>query len=309
MAVYSIEPTRENLIGTFCRDDAPILTIDAGDTVVYRTLDAGWNLGGGAYPRPQFTPRDSERDGGHAMCGPIAIRGAKPGMTLGVRIDEIRTGTWGWTISGGRNHPVNERFGIEDNVHEIVWTLDPDQLTAASTAGHRVALRPFMGVMGMPPDEPGRLSTAPPRATGGNLDCKELVVGSTLYLPIAVEGGLFSVGDGHGAQGDGEVSVTAIECPMERVALTFTLQENMPIRFPRAETPAGWLTLGVHEDLKEAMYLALEEMLALMQEQFGFGFQEALALASVTVDLRVTQIVNGVRGVHAVLPHGAIQKV
>lgn len=310
MATYQIEPTRENLIGTFCRDDKPILTVDPGDTVIYRTLDAGWNVAGGAYPRPQFEPRDPTRDNGHAMCGPIAIRGAKPGMTLGVHIREIRTGTWGWTAAGGWDHPVNQRFGLVGKpTHEIVWTLDPDALTATSAAGHRLGLRPFMGVMGMPPDEPGRHSTAPPRVTGGNLDCKELVAGSTLYLPIAVEGGLFCVGDGHGRQGDGEVSVIAIECPMERVVLTFTLPNEMPLKMPHAWTPAGWVTMGLHEDLNEAMYLALEGMLDLMQEQFGYERQEALALASLTVDLRITQIVNGVRGVHAVLPHGTIQKV
>lgn len=128
-----------------------------------------------------------------------------------------------------------------------------------------------------------------------------------LYLPVEVPGGLFCIGDGHAAQGDGEVCVTAIECPMERVEITFSLHKDMPIRYPRANTPAGWLTLGLHEDLNEATYLALEEMLDLMREQYGYERREALAIASLTVDLRITQIVNGVRGVHAVLPHGAIR--
>jgi acetamidase/formamidase len=189
---------------------------------------------------------------------------------------------------------------------DLDWTLDPDANIGVSDRGQRIALRPFLGVMGMPTDEPGIHSTAPPRVTGGNLDCKELVTGSTLYLPIAVSGGLFSAGDGHAVQGDGEVCVTAIECPMERAELTFSLLDDMPIKTPCADTPAGWLTMGLHEDLNEATYRALEAMLDTMQARFCYTRIEALAIASLTVDLRITQIVNGVRGVHALLPHGVL---
>lgn len=229
-------------------------------------------------------------------------------MTLGVHIGAIRTGTWGWTVAGAWSHPVNDRLGLSHAPgYKLDWILDPDTLIGTSQFGHIIALRPFLGVMGMPTDEPGSLPTSPPRRTGGNLDCKELVSGSVLYLPIEVAGGLFCIGDGHAAQGDGEVCVTAIECPMERVEITFSLHDDMPLRYPRANTPAGWLTFGLHEDLNEATYLALEGMLELLGEQYGYGRQEALAIASLTADFRITQIVNGVRGVHAVLPHGAIR--
>lgn len=305
MAIHMLEPERKTLTGTFSSDALAVLSVDPGDTVIYRTLDAGWHTNGDG---ARFAPRDPMRDDGHAMCGPIAVRGAEPGMTLGVHIGDIRPGTWGWTVAGAWPHPVNERLGLSDAPEYMLrWTLDPDAGIGTSQFGHVLALRPFLGVMGMPTDEPGILSTAPPRRTGGNLDCKELVSGSVLYLPIEVSGGLFCLGDGHAAQGDGEVSVTAIECPMERVEITFSLHDDMPIKFPRANTPIGWLTLGLHEDLNEAAYLALEEMLDLMQTQYGYARQEALAIASLTVDLRITQIVNGVRGVHAVLPHGAIR--
>jgi len=180
-------------------------------------------------------------------------------------------------------------------------------MTARNEKGHRIALRPFMGVMGMPPDELGIHSTAPPRPCGGNMDCKELIAGSTLYLPIPVEGALFSVGDGHAAQGDGEVCTTGVECPMERVELTFRLREDLSITNPRARTAAGWLTLGFSPDLNEAAFLATEGMLQLMGEQFALPRAEALALASLVVDLRITQVCNGTRGVHALLPHGALQ--
>ncbi len=308
MAIHHILPERRTLIGTFSRNDPPVLTIEPGDTIFYRTLDAAWGVGDSGSSLTRFEPRDPARDSGHALCGPIAVKGAEPGMTLGIQIGAIRTGTWGWTVAGGWPHPVNSRLGIAGgDEYRLAWTLDQDALIATSRSGHRIALRPFMGVMGMPPDAAGRHSTAPPRRTGGNLDCKELVTGSTLYLPIEVTGGLFCVGDGHGAQGDGEVAVTALECPMEHVELTFSLHQDMPLKAPSADTPNGWVSFGLHEDLNEATYLALEGMLELMESRFGYDRREALAIASLTVDLRITQIVNGVRGVHAVLPHGAIR--
>lgn len=312
MAYYEVKPTPETLHGTYSREFPPILTIHSGDTVCFSTLDSRWHLEppfGGAQPRT-FHPRDPQRDAGHALIGPIAIRGAKPGMTLAVRVDDIRVGTWGWTTAGGSDWAVNRLLGLDDPPMAVLaWELDPDALIGRNSLGHEVKLRPFMGQMGMPPNEPGLHSTRPPRFCGGNLDCKELVVGSTLYLPIPVEGGLFSVGDGHALQADGEVAGVAIECPMERVELTFFLEPDLQLAMPRAHTPAGWVTMGLHEDLHEAMMLALDGMLDLMEELYGLKRKEALALASVVVDFRITQVVNGgVHGVHALLPHGALRR-
>lgn len=311
MATWTIDPTRANLHGFFSRELPQVLTIESGDTVTYQTLDAAWNVlpASSTEEGPiKFAELDREVDKGHCLSGPIAIRGAEPGMTLEVRIDEVRVGPRGWTSSGGWAHRVHQRLGISEGPEAThFWRLDPDRLVGRNQFGHEVRLRPFMGVMGMPPDEPGRHPTPPPRRTGGNLDCKELVAGSSLFLPIEVPGGLFSVGDGHAAQGDGEVCVTAIECPMERVVLTFILHPEMRINMPRARTAEGWLGLGVHEDLHEATFLALEEILDLMEGLFQTDRRNALALASVVVDVRVTQIVNGVQGVHAVLPHGAVR--
>jgi acetamidase/formamidase len=228
-------------------------------------------------------------------------------MVLGVRIDEVRPGSFGRTDAGGWSSETNDRLGVTQEGITLAWSLDPDTLTGRNQLGHTIALHPFMGVMGMPPAEPGIHPTAPPRSTGGNIDCKELVAGSTLYLPIEVPGALFSVGDGHAAQGDGEVCTTAIECPMERVTLTFSLHDGPPPRAPRADTPAGWVTLGFHKDLQEATMLALEAMLDLIMEQYNLSRLDALGMASLVVDMHITQIVNGVRGVHAILPHGAIK--
>jgi len=173
--------------------------------------------------------------------------------------------------------------------------------------GATVALAPFLGVLGMPPPEPGVHSTGPPRRWGGNIDCKELLAGTTLFLPVAVDGALFSAGDGHARQGDGEVSGTAIECPLDRAQLTLTLRDDMALETPRAVTPAAWITFGFDEDLDEAAGAATEAMLDLIMLELGVGRREALALASVVVDLRVTQVVNGVKGVHAVLARDAIR--
>ncbi len=307
MATHHIEPTRESLHGIFSRDFAPILTIDAGDTVVYRTLDAGWGLEGPELPRKHFEDFEPTRRGnGHALCGPIAVRGARPGMMLEAQLVKIVPGAWGWSLAGGWDSWINTRLGVAQDEYRHNWRLDAGKMIGRNQFGHSIKLRPFMGVMGLAPVEPARAPTFPPRNEGGNIDCKELSAGSSLFLPIAVEGGLFSVGDGHAVQGDGEISGVAIECPMDRVEIVFRLHEKLPIETPHARVPGAWITFGFHEDLNEATLLALEAMISLMESMLKLGKRDAIALASLCVDLRITQIVNGVRGVHAVLPDSAI---
>jgi acetamidase/formamidase len=304
MARHTIEPERSTVHGHFSKDLPPILEINPGDTVRFRTLEAGWSLEpppGAGTERRFIEPRVEGKDDGHCLCGPVAIKGAQAGMCLEIKIEKIVPGTWGWSGAGGHSDLAIEEQGWQP----YLWQLNAETMTGEDDDGHRVALRPFMGVMGMPPAEAGDHGTGPPRTCGGNLDCKELVPGTQLFLPVAVAGGLFSVGDGHAVQGDGEVSGVAIECPMECVELTFHLHD-MRLSTPRARTAQGWMTLGLDKDLNEATRLALSGMLDLMVEQHGMGRKEALALASLVVDLRITQIVNGTRGVHAVLPDGAL---
>ncbi|KYP79269.1 acetamidase/formamidase family protein [Ferroacidibacillus organovorans] len=306
MTIHTLEPKQGTVHGHFSVDLPPVLTISSGDTVRFKTLDAGFGLEPFSEDgtRRRFEPNEL----GHALCGPVAIEGAEPGKTLEVRVNHIRPGLWGYTRAGGFDHPVNRRLGLVDAATCLLnWTIDPERMMATSQFGHRVALRPFMGLMGMPPAEVGKHPTHPPRFCGGNIDCKELIAGSSLFLPIAVAGGLFSVGDGHGVQGNGEVAVPALECPMDEVDLTFIVHDEMRLSMPRAKTPTHWISFGFHEDLNEATMMALDGMLDLMQEQFGYSRAEALALASLVVDLQVTQIVNGVKGVHAMLAHGALR--
>jgi acetamidase/formamidase len=301
---HEIPLERGTLHGHFSRDLTPVLTIESGDTVAFSCLDSGWHVA----PGKTFEPRDEKLDEGHALVGPIEVRGARAGQTLAVRIDEVRVGPFGATVAGGWSTPLNDRLGMSEGETLVLhWNLDAERGIGRDPHGRMVELRPFPGVLGMPPPEPGIHATAPPRRWGGNIDCKELVAGTTLFLPISVDGALFSAGDGHARQGDGEVSQTAIECPLDRLELTLSVEDRPDLSTPIAWTPDAWLTFGFDEDLDEAAAAATDAMLELMRRELDLERADALALASVVVDLRVTQLVNGVRGVHAVLHHDAIR--
>ncbi len=278
--IHELPLERRSLHGHFSRDLPPVVTIDAGDTVAFATPNAGWMLD----RTTEFGPRSSPEDDGHALAGPIEIRGARAGATLVVGIDEVTPGPWGATFT--------------EPPHRIDWDLDG--VHGRASTGQVVTLRPFLGVMGMPPVGHGVHSTIPPRPQGGNIDCKELVAGTTLYLPIPVDGALFSAGDGHALQGDGEVSGTAIECPSS-ARLTLDLCDDLPIDWPCARIGGAWLTFGFDAELSLAAKKAVDGMVALMGRVHGLAADDALALASVVVDLRVTQVVNEQLGVHAEL--------
>jgi acetamidase/formamidase len=277
--VIPLEP--RTVRGFFSPDYEPVASVAPGGSVVFQALMSGW--------RWEWEDRwDSPEGAGHALTGPIEVRGARAGQTLAVRIDEVAPHTWGVTSAEGEAH---------------LWRLDGDTWALGA---RRVRSAPFLGVIGMPPPEPGEHSTIPPRRSGGNIDCKLLVAGSTLYLPVPVDGALLLAGDGHGAQGDGEVSGTAIECPLERVTLTLDVSD-LELRSPIARTADAWLAFGFDQDLDRAAEQATETILDLMERELGTSRREALALASVAVDLHVTQVVNEHKGVHALLRDGAIR--
>jgi len=309
--LHEIPLERRTLHGHFSRELEPVAEVFSGDVIRFSTLDAGWGL---EPPHPdgserrRFEPLDPELDSGHPLIGPVAVRNARAGMTLEVEIEEVRVGSFGLTVAGGWSTFLNDRLGVgEGESRVLAWELDADAAVGRDRDGREVALAPFLGVLGMPPPEPGTHPTGPPRAWGGNLDCKELVAGTTLLLPIPVDGALFSAGDGHARQGDGEVSSTAIECPLERAQLSLSLRDDLELAAPIARTPGSWLAFGLGEDLDEAAANAVESMLVLMERELGLERRDALALASIVVDLRVTQVVNGVLGVHAVLRDDAIR--
>jgi acetamidase/formamidase len=273
------------LHGHFSRELEPVLAVDPGDSVRISVPNHAWEV----EPEKRMVARNPELDTGHALAGPIEVRGSKAGQTLVVRIEEVRPSHWGLT-HGGADHAV-----LWDLCAGIGRALDRE-----------LDLDPFLGVLGMPPPEPGSHSTVPPRRWGGNIDCKELVAGTTLYLPIPVDGALFSAGDGHAAQGDGEVSGTAIETPVQ-ARLTLDVSDEPRLEWPIARIDGAWLTFGMHRSLGQAARIAVDGMVKLMRREFGLKRADALVLASVGVDLRVTQVVNFMQGVHAVLRDDAFR--
>jgi acetamidase/formamidase len=305
MAAHYLEPTPETVVQFFSPAAPAVLAVDPGDALVVRTLDAQGYLErpdgrGSGVPRMFDPPR------GHCLAGPIAVRGAEPGMTLAVQLQSARPGTWGRTEAGSDRSDLNRRLGVADGPSAfLLWDLDPDELTG-SCGGVTTRLAPFLGVIGMPPAEPGEHPTYPPRSLGGgNIDCRELVAGSTLYLPVTVPEAMLCVGDGHAAQGDGEVSGTAIECGMTS-EIRLSLVTESPLPSIHATTPAGKVTFGFSPDLNEAMTAALDAMVTWLTLLLEVDRPTALALASVGVSLRVTQVVNETWGVHALLPDGAL---
>ncbi|WP_026550907.1 acetamidase/formamidase family protein [Arthrobacter sp. Br18] len=306
MATHQLDVHPGTVTQVFSRDTPAVLAVDPGDTVVVGSLDASGHL------EPQSTPGEVRplmfpNRRGHCLTGPIEVRGAQPGDMLAVSFEALTPGGWGFTVAGRRDDAFTRSLGVAGGTAEwLLWDLDTETGTGTNQLGHTVRLQPFLGVVGMPLPEEGEFSTTPPRASGGgNIDCRELVAGSTLFLPVTVPGALLSVGDGHAAQGDGEVGGTAIECPMTS-RLVLDLEPNPPLETIHALTPTARITFGFDADLNAATAEALSAMLTWLQSLLGLSRTHALALASSVVDLRITQIANETWGVHAVLAHDAV---
>jgi acetamidase/formamidase len=283
---------------------APLLTIDSGDTVTISTVSGARDV---MPPPPLVVPaalaavqaQQSPKLPGHMCTGPVAIRGAQAGHVLEVRIKAIELHyDWGYTFSKPLSGALPDDFAAIQLMH---IPLDRKAMTGRLPWGLDLPLRPFFGVMAVaPPAAWGAISTLPPRRNGGNLDNKELVAGTTLYLPVHVDGALFSVGDGHGAQGDGEVCVTAIETGLIG---TFELivRDDLKLEWPRAETPTHVMTMAFDPDLDQCVVIALRQMIELIATETNLSRQEAYMLCSLAADVRVTQVVNGAKGIHVML--------
>ncbi len=305
MVVHTLDDSLANLHGHFSRTLAPRLRVSSGDTVVYRTRNAGWN---DIPPGHSASTGQRPEGAGHALSGPVYIEGAMPGETLEVRIGEMVPLVWGFNTHrpGNPNSRVRGLLALEsDDVTAPYFrhlTLDWARRVCEVQPGIAVPLRPFMGIYAVSPDEDGPVPTAFPGAFGGNMDCKELVSGTTLYLPVFVPGALFSTGDGHAAQGDGEVNVTGIETGMARLELTFVVRPDLHIARPCAETPTHLIFLGFGDDLDAALLVAARDVMGYLVDARGLTWDEAYSLASMAIDFRITQVVDGPRGVHAMLP-------
>ncbi|MDZ7747180.1 MAG: acetamidase/formamidase family protein [Halobacteriales archaeon] len=294
MADYELSRDDEHIHYDFDRDRDPVLTVESGDTVEVECLDAG----DGQLP-PDATPEDVQAVNapGHAMTGPIEIEGVQPGDTLAVEILDVTHEGIGWTYVAPGAGFLPEEFP-DFAVH--TWELDDE---IGHFHGIEVPLDPFPGNLGLAPAEPGPHSTTPPRDVGGNLDIKHLTPGATLYLPVEVAGGLFSIGDLHAAQGDGEVCITAIEMP-GTVTVQLRLAER-DVDGPQLETsgpfaPAGhtdgesdvYAVAGLGDDVNEASREAVREMISLLVDETELTREQAYMLCSTAVDLKVSEVVN-----------------
>jgi acetamidase/formamidase len=275
----------------------PRLTIDAGDTVVFDTRDAANRYYSKASTHADVIGRGPFR--GHPLTGPVAIRGARPGDTLVIHIEDVQPALdWGWTaIRPGRGLLPEADFA---KPFLQIWDLS-DKRHASMGNLVAVPLAPFPGVMGVALDEPGGHSTMPPRRAGGNMDIKQLVAGATLYLPVLVDNALFSVGDAHAAQGDGEVCVTAVEM-MGRVTLRFELQSGRRLAEPQLRTPqppsaatnrgSHYATTAHGPDLFASAQQAVRYMIDHLVESRRLSREQAYVVCSVAVDLKISEIVD-----------------
>lgn len=292
--------------GYFDASVPPVREIDSGEVITIETVSGGPEQlpqeGSGFDIPPELHDihAHSERQlPGHILTGPVAVKGAKPGDVLQVDILDVHLRqNWGWNIIRPLAGTLPDDF---PNARLEIIPLDLETLKGRLSWGLDLPLHPFFGVMGVaPPPNWGRISTIQPRAHGGNLDNKELGVGATLYLPVFTEGALFSCGDGHAAQGDGEVCVTAIE-----TALTGTFRlsvlKNEGHCYPRAKTQTHLITMGMHEDLDRCVEMALRDMIAWIVQRTGLSREDAYMLCSLAGDLRITQTVNGNKGVHMMM--------
>lgn len=316
--------------GAFDAAFPPVLTVASGDLVVMQCVSGPAEVmppeGSGLAVPPALQAIHAAvaaggmpRLGPHLVTGPVAVEGAEPGDCLRVDIEAIELGAdWGYNHFRPLVGTLPEDFRYRRLIHipvdrsamtcRLPFGPEPDP---RGQGGLTLPLSPFFGVMGVaPPGEWGQISTKEPRAHGGNLDNKELVAGSTLYLPVHRPGALFSAGDGHGVQGDGEVCVTALEmCLTGHFRLSLMkggAQRTPALSFPRAETPTHFISMGIHEDLDLAMKQALREMIAFITSRSRLSAADAYQFCSLAVDFHVTQTVNGEKGVHGLLRKGLL---
>ena len=317
MSIHRVAATPETIHwGTFSAAYPPVLEIDSGETVILECVSGAPDVmpatgSGLSIPPALKAIHDAQppRLGPHILTGPVAVRGAEPGDMLEVAIDAIELGAdWGFCghrpLAGTLPEDFPERF-----LSHI--TVDRVARTCTLPWGTELPLSPFFGVMGVAPKPAyDAISTKEPREHGGNLDNKELGAGSRLFLPVWVPGANFSAGDGHGVQGDGEVCINALEICLTGT-FTLTLHKGggpdaPALRFPRAETPTHFISMGMNEDLDLAMKQALREMIVFICSRSKLTRDQAYQLCSLAVDFHVTQTVNGEKGVHGMLRRGLL---
>lgn len=312
---YILNPTPATVAwGYYWSDAAPVLHVHSGDYVTVRTLLTSnpERLEAAGVPADQVEKelRDvqSVKDrgpGGHVLTGPIYIEEAEPGDVLEVRFNAIDLAIpYGYNAIGQAGFLSDEIF---DRKMRIIY-FDKQKLTGHFADGIDIPLHPFFGSVGVaPPKEAGRWNSAPPWVHAGNLDNKELVAGTSLFIPVHVKGALLEIGDGHAAQGNGEVDITAIETSLIG-HLQLIVHKGRTQHWPRAETPTHYISMGCDRDLNAATHIAVREMIAWLMEEKKMTQSDAYMLCSVAADVDITQLVDGNVGVHVMLPKAVFTK-
>jgi acetamidase/formamidase len=285
------------------------LFVDSGDQVVIDTFSGGKDDWGGdlAILSPahrEIIEKVPRIAGPHILTGPVAVNGAEPGDTLEVRIKDIELSTdWGYNLIHPGRGTLPEEFPIE---RQRTLPINRQSMTTKLPWGPTIPLRPFFGILAAsPPMKRGMLSSVPPENFGGNMDNKELIPGSSLFLPVFVPGANFSTGDGHAVQGDGEMDLTALETCM-RGTFELVLHKRF-LNFPRAITPTHYISMGFNPDLNLATQQASSNMLTWLEEMTGWKREEAYTFCTFACDLHVTQFVNKNKGVHAMVRRELIE--
>jgi acetamidase/formamidase len=308
---YNLKATPQTVAwGYYSAAATPVLTIKSGDRVMFDTLitsnPTALEKAGVAPDQVEQSLRDivstvtDKGPGGHILTGPVAIEGAEPGDYLEIRIEKIDLAV---------PYAYNAfRYGAGLLTDDFPYPrmkiipLDAKKMMAHFGPGIDIALHPFFGSMGVaPPPDFGRYDSAPPTIIGGNMDNKELVAGSTLYLPVHAHGGLFEIGDGHAGQGNGEVDITAMETSLKGT-LQFILHKGEKLAYPRAETPTHYISMGFDDDLSIATHKAVREMIDFLVETKHMSRDDAYMLISVAGDVDITELVDRNKGVHVMLP-------
>ena len=313
-AEYTLTPSPQTVrVGHFSAAVPPALTVESGDIVTIETaaaiepeeIDRSGVIPPSAVPdytRVIYRDVKDRGPGPHILTGPVAVKGAEPGDVLEVRILAIDL-----AVDYGFNRVRPYTGALPDEfpgVFQRFIRIDRAARKAEVAPGVVVPLdHPFFGTMGVaPPAIMGRISSAPPGIHAGNMDNKDIAAGASLYVPVYVPGALFSVGDAHAAQGHGEVDLTAIETGL-RGRFQFIVHKDMKLTWPRAETPTHWIVMGLHPNLEEAMKIAVRETIGFVTQRFPkLSRDEAYMIASVAVDYHVTQVVDGTKGIHGMIP-------
>lgn len=287
----------------------PRLTVEPGDTVTIETVSGGLaDVADTSIMLPyhrEICEKLKPSPGPHILTGPIAVRGAEPGDTLEIKIKAIElTVDWGWNLIRPLRGTLPEDY---PDFRCRIISIDRRTMTARLPWGPTIPLQPFFGIMAVaPPANYGLCSSVEPREFGGNMDNKELLAGTSVFFPVLVPGANFSAGDGHAVQGDGEVCLTALETCLKGT-FEFILHKGMSLALPRAVTPTHLIAMGFDTDLDDAAKQALREMIRWLVSMKGWTSEEAYVFCSLACDLRVTQLVDGNKGIHAMVARSLLQ--